>query len=80
MRDIEVLCSKCNLPMDRGFVPDSVSYASRQSTWFEGAPKVRLLRGGIKRPTASGLPIVTYRCTRCGLLESYAHEQGSLAR
>lgn len=76
----EKSCPKCTQRMEPGFVPDFMYRTTHQSTWVAGAPQARLFVGGIKRPTGRQLPVVTYRCTQCGLLESYAHEQWSLAR
>jgi len=57
--------------MTKGFVLDVKDGGSRAvSTWVEGAPEKRWY--GLK---VSGKPqheIETWRCSRCGFLESYA--------
>jgi hypothetical protein len=58
--------------MQRGFVAD-VAYGSIfQSNWTAGTPVRRRFIGGIKWRLVDSRPIVTYRCTGCGFLESYA--------
>jgi hypothetical protein len=61
--------------MTRGVVLEvrKIFSTARQGMWIEAAgalagQKVKDLKG---RPH---LAVTTWRCTRCGLLESYAHE------
>ena len=42
-----------------------------QSQWAEGPP-VRSMWTGIKLEKGAKHPVTTYRCPRCGYLESYA--------
>lgn len=64
-------CPKCNSSMVEGFVVDN-SYGSRTvSNWVEGAPK-KSFWAGVKLGGQRQLPVQTWRCGRCGFLESYA--------
>jgi hypothetical protein len=58
--------------MELGYVVDVVHYSALQSSWTSGKPERRLFRGGIKWFRRERIPIVSYRCTNCGFLESYA--------
>lgn len=63
-------CSKCQGSMTEGFVIDEAHGSKSVSTWIEGAPVRSWL--GIKTKGKAKHEIQTWRCTRCGLLESYA--------
>jgi hypothetical protein len=57
--------------MEEGFTLDNSYGARLRSTWVEGAPVLSRWTG-IKVKGKAMLPIVTFRCGRCGYLESYA--------
>jgi len=57
--------------MEEGFVLDNTYGTRLQSEWVEGAPE-RSRWAGIKLRGKEQLAIVTFRCARCGYLESYA--------
>lgn len=64
-------CPKCSIDMEEGFMIDH-AYGERLSAeWIEGKP-VKSFWTGVKVPTGANHPVVTYRCTRCGYLDSYA--------
>lgn len=64
-------CLRCGARMEIGFVID-VGYGTRTvSQWIEGAP-VKSLWTGLKTGGRRKLDIDTWRCPRCGRLESYA--------
>jgi hypothetical protein len=64
-------CSKCGRSMEEGFVVDKGDYdAARVESWFRGEPEQKWW--GLKYDKASALRIMTWRCTSCGFLESYA--------
>ena len=65
------ICVKCGGEMEEGFVLDNTSRARLQSEWVEGAPE-RSRWTGVRLKGKEQLPIVTFRCPRCGYLESYA--------
>lgn len=75
-------CPKCSGAMAEGFVLDNAYGALKQSHWLEGKPE-RAHRTGIFLKSASIitkdrqlLAVTTYRCERCGFLESYARDEG----
>jgi hypothetical protein len=65
------MCAKCGGEMEEGFILDNTYGARLQSEWVEGAP-VSSGWTGIKLKGKEQLPIITFRCARCGYLESYA--------
>ena len=64
-------CAKCGQEMEAGFVLDRAQGAVAQSAWVDGAP-MRSIWTGLKLKGHQLLPVTTYRCTKCGYLESYA--------
>ena len=62
--------------MAGGFVRDVTQGATLQSQWVEGEADtwkvLGLSMGTLSMSHRVRLPIITYRCTRCGYLESYA--------
>jgi hypothetical protein len=64
-------CPRCQGRMEEGFVVDE-GYGSRTvSAWIEGVP-IKSFWSGLKTKGKRRLPIQTWRCMRCGVLESYA--------
>ena len=62
-------CPKCQGVMTEGVIPQKDQGVPRVSTWRAGAPIKRWYGyqlGG--KP----IPVQTFRCDRCGFLESYA--------
>ena len=64
-------CMKCNGEMEEGFVLDNTHGGRLQSEWIEGPPE-RSVWVGVKLKGKEHLRITTFRCRRCGYLESYA--------
>ena len=65
-------CRQCDTPMEEGFVPDTGhANAGYQSTWVAGLPE-RSFWYGLKLRDKRRHPVRTFRCPKCGLLESYA--------
>lgn len=68
-------CPKCGSAMEEGFVLDRGDHLTvHAADWVEGEPDHSFF-GGV---TASGkrrYALTSYRCTRCGYLESYAREE-----
>lgn len=58
--------------MEAGFVVDNVRGGKLQSRWVEGDAVKSFWTGSIKTSGAKQRRVVTYRCTKCGFLESYA--------
>lgn len=65
-------CPTCHVMMEEGFVPDlgHLNIPS-QPKWTEGEPK-RSFWTGLHLGNRDRLPIATYRCPQCGLLQSFA--------
>ncbi|WP_294337066.1 PF20097 family protein [uncultured Sphingomonas sp.] len=64
-------CPKCQGTMEEGFLLDE-SYGTRgPADWVEGSPE-KSIWTGVKLGDRMRLPIETWRCGRCGYLESYA--------
>jgi hypothetical protein len=74
MKHDDLRCAKCANPMARGYTIDSgpgpaAFSADHASRWSAGPPIRRILKMRVPR---GSLPIASYRCTKCGYLESYA--------
>ena len=68
-------CPKCHHPMELGFVLDKGHYnAPNPPEWLEGEP-VRSFWEGVKTKGRERHGVQTFRCTKCGYLESYATEE-----
>ncbi len=65
------ICSKCGGEMEEGFIPDYRREGVAASQWVEGSPKKPFFWGSIVS-NKDQIAITTFRCTRCGYLESYA--------
>ncbi len=63
-------CPKCGGRMEQGFVPEAKDASTRVEMWVEGAPQKKWW--GISFHGRRRLEIETWRCGRCGYLESYA--------
>lgn len=65
-------CPACRTPMEEGFMIDHGDHSTpAQSVWAEG-PAIRSWWRGLDLKGKTQIPAVTYRCPRCGLLQSYA--------
>jgi Domain of unknown function (DUF6487) len=64
-------CHKCGGKMEEGFILDETYGAQQPSQWVEGEPE-KSFWFGTKTSGKEKLQISTYRCGRCGYLESYA--------
>ena len=67
-------CPKCQRKMEPGHIPDMGHGIILQSSWTQGPPERRRYLGGIKYNKKAQVPIIAYRCTRCGYVELYAGE------
>ncbi len=67
-------CAKCGASMTEGFVLDAGSEGGgKVSRWIEGPPEKRWW--GFRLRGKKQIDVQTYRCNRCGYLESYAAGQ-----
>ena len=65
-------CARCQGAMTEGFVPyQKHNGANAVPGWYEGPPE-KSFWFGLKLRGRRPLPIQTFRCSRCGHLESYA--------
>jgi hypothetical protein len=67
-------CGKCDGAMELGFLPDHTYGANLVARWAAGAP-VASFWTNTKLKGVETIPVGTYRCTRCGYLESYARPE-----
>ena len=64
-------CPKCqSLQIEEGYVPDNGYGAIHAPAFHPGKPDKRWW--GVKMDKKALIPISTYRCARCGYLESFA--------
>jgi len=63
-------CPKCEGSMTQGFVLEHTQGYPAVNHWVSGAPEKRWF--GVQTKGRQQLEIETWRCTRCGFLESYA--------
>jgi DNA-directed RNA polymerase subunit RPC12/RpoP len=64
-------CPRCGATLEAGYVVDE-SYGTRTvAKWIAGEAE-RSMWTGLKTRGKDKLDITTYRCRRCGFLESYA--------
>jgi len=59
--------------MDEGFIIDETHGTMKSQMWAQGAPEYSFWFG-LKLSGKKRLDVSTYRCGRCGYLESYADE------
>jgi hypothetical protein len=68
-----VTCGKCGGAMSQGFVIDRGYSWNYVGTWQAGAPR-KSFWSGVRELKGGQLPVDTWRCDRCGYLESYARK------
>lgn len=67
-------CSKCGATMEEGFLLDQEHHPHPQPTqWASGTTEISFFSGA-KTAGKNRIPIRSYRCLKCGLLESYASD------
>ena len=64
-------CPKCSGAMVDGYVVDHTHGGSAVAAWREGKAR-KSFWVGLKLGGTTPLDITTWRCRRCGYLESYA--------
>ena len=65
-------CLRCKTPMETGFIADESHGRRLQEQWDGGLPKSNFWTG-LKVDRKHSLPVITLRCPKCGMLESYAN-------
>ena len=68
-------CPKCEGSMGEGYMLSEKQGYRVVSSWVAGAP-VKSIWTGLKL-ASKPVPVQTFRCGRCGYLESYANDRGS---
>jgi hypothetical protein len=69
-------CPRCHRRMGSGFLLETGHHNARRVTqWVEGAPE-KTFWTGLKLGERQVLPVISFRCPRCGYLESYARVSG----
>jgi len=69
----QLKCSRCQGKMDIGFLMDK-SHTFAQLAWVEGIPE-KSFWTGLKISDRTNIPVLTFRCEKCGYLESFANVQ-----
>jgi predicted nucleic-acid-binding Zn-ribbon protein len=70
----EMPCPKCSGKMQEGFIYDQSDAIRLVSKWVEGVPE-KSIWTGLKLKGRKTIETRTFRCDKCGFLESYAKEQ-----
>lgn len=65
-------CSKCGSDTIQGFIRDVQNAKSLAIEWIAGSPEPSFWRG-VKTSDPQRYYVTTFRCSKCGFLESYAH-------
>jgi predicted nucleic-acid-binding Zn-ribbon protein len=68
--DAAIPCEKCGTTMEEGFILDTGLGHATAGTWVEGELGSR--PWAVKLEGRQRFAIATYRCPKCGYLESYA--------
>ena len=68
-------CPKCGDPMERGFIPDEYRDHNEVTVWVQGLPERSPETGWVVLSGTRMWQVVTYRCTGCGYLESFARDE-----
>ncbi|MEO6725167.1 MAG: PF20097 family protein [Blastocatellia bacterium] len=72
MANARIACPKCKSAMEEGFILDRGDHnIPNVSYWIEGEPE-KSFWTGLKTKDRENLAVKTFRCDRCGYLESYA--------
>lgn len=64
-------CPRCSSGMEPGYFVDQGYGTTTVPKWVAGVPK-KSIWTGLKLRGHDQLDVATYRCRRCGYLESYA--------
>ena len=66
-------CARCGGTMEPGFILDEGYGKIGPEKWVEGTPQFSIWTG-LKLRGKDRLQVTSYRCRRCGYLESYAFQ------
>ena len=74
MKTMNLTCSECGGGMTEGFLLDETHGGRQVLRWVEGSPE-KSMWVGLKLKNKEVVHVMTYRCTDCGYLKSYARER-----
>ena len=66
-----IQCVKCGSAMESGYIPDRNMSWYDPRKWFPGALRLTTLQG-VAKNKSTPRHVISYRCTACGYIESYA--------
>ena len=69
--DKSIECPRCASSMEAGFIVDETYGRKLVPKWIGGEPRMTWWMG-LRLPRSEQIEVATYRCRRCGYLESYA--------
>ena len=80
MAESKLSCLRCQGVMETGFTLDHAHNDRRLvGSWMAGEPEFNVLGVLRTRKDNPAIDTVTYRCTACGYLESYARTTPALS-
>ena len=70
----ERICQRCSVPMAAGLIPDLKMAHHHSAIWIESPPAddLHTTKPLPSVDRSSGIPVVAYRCVRCGVIELVA--------
>lgn len=71
-------CLRCRAPMEYGYIPYYHGNGYAPIIWYPGEPE-RSFWTGLKVRKANTIPVRTFRCPKCGYLESYATKESTIS-
>jgi hypothetical protein len=69
-----VECMRCHAHMESGWLVDATHAGYEQENWSPGEPQPSFWTG-LKVGKDQVIPVTTFRCPKCGYVESYAVPQ-----
>ncbi len=70
----EIKCLRCQGQMEEGLLIESRMLAPMRLFWLQGKPQKTWI-GNVKTDPSKMVSTISYRCTICGYLESYAEKK-----
>lgn len=68
-------CPRCRGRMTAGFMIDRMHGGCAIATWSDGWPRKLGWNDTVQTNFERSIPVITFRCTSCGLLENYARPE-----
>lgn len=73
MREQSPECPQCRVPMEPGYMVDHGYGVVYPTAWVAGTPEWSRWHG-LKLKKRAKLPVTSFRCSRCGRLDSFARQ------